>query len=158
MSTTRCRIPIGFFYGHMVIKSDELSNENSSSVKASPPGETEKHLANLSKLFEDISCRYSISCSKLKDTLQGFIVADVKNASHLLSYMNTMKEKNSNMCSLEHNKVFQAYRVSEIPLNIVYIRGTFSYLSAFVIYCRHMPSQIFRRLSRFYFPIYTRQL
>ncbi|XP_045481363.1 baculoviral IAP repeat-containing protein 6 [Harmonia axyridis] len=110
MSTTRCRIPIGFFYGHMVLKSDELSNEVNSSVKTSTPNDIEKHLANLSKIFEDVSCRYSISCSKLKDTLQGFIVADVKNASHLLSYMNTMKEKSSSLYSLEHNKVFQAYR------------------------------------------------
>ncbi|KAL3288526.1 hypothetical protein HHI36_002967 [Cryptolaemus montrouzieri] len=109
MSTTRCRIPIGFFYGHIVIVPDEIPSDVSSYVKAATPTELAKHFSTLSKLFEDISCRYSISCSKLKEALQGFIVADVKNASHLLSYMNIMKEKNSNV-SLEHNKVFQAYR------------------------------------------------
>ncbi|XP_050306481.1 baculoviral IAP repeat-containing protein 6 isoform X2 [Anthonomus grandis grandis] len=104
MSTTRCRIPLGYFYGHVVVLPEE--NPNEAYVKP----DYEKQLNVLSKLLEDIGCRYSLACSKLKDYLQPFLIADMKNTSHLSTYINILKDKSCNVSNAEHNKIFTAYQ------------------------------------------------
>ncbi|KAJ8947753.1 hypothetical protein NQ314_008553, partial [Rhamnusium bicolor] len=110
MSTTRCRIPLGYFYGHIVVLPEEVPQELASNTTNLACMDLEKQLNILSKLFEDISCRYSLACSKLKELLHPFLVADMKNALHLSTYMNIMKDKNMNISNVEHNKVFNAYQ------------------------------------------------
>lgn len=106
MSTTRCRIPLGYFYGHVVVLPEEVPTDIY--IK---PTDYEKQLGILSKLLEDISCRYSLACSKLKDYLQPFLVADMKNTLHLSTYINILKDKSLNGTNVEHNKIFTAYQV-----------------------------------------------
>ncbi|CAH1128208.1 unnamed protein product [Ceutorhynchus assimilis] len=106
MTTTRCRIPLGYFYGHVVILPEEIPND----INIKPPvTDYEKNLTVLSKLLEDISCRYSLACSKLKDYLQPFLVADMKNTIHLSAYINILKNKGLNVTNPEHNKILTAY-------------------------------------------------
>ncbi|KAJ8958619.1 hypothetical protein NQ318_016341 [Aromia moschata] len=110
MSTIRCRIPLGYFYGHIVVLPEEVPPDLAQNSMSLCSGDLEKQLNILSKLFEDISCRYSLACSKLKELLHPFLVADMKNAVHLSTYMNIMKDKNMNVNNVEHNKVFNAYQ------------------------------------------------
>ncbi|KAF7274270.1 hypothetical protein GWI33_013063 [Rhynchophorus ferrugineus] len=105
MSTTRCRIPLGFFYGHVIVLPEDVPNDVY--VKNSDYG---KQLSILSKLLEDISCRYSLACSKLKDSLQPFLVADMRNTLHLSTYINILKDKNMCVTNAEHSKIFSAYQ------------------------------------------------
>ncbi|KAG5886808.1 hypothetical protein JTB14_031450 [Gonioctena quinquepunctata] len=122
MSTIRSRIPLGYFYGHIIILPEEIPPELSQSTSTLACIDLEKQLGILSKLFEDISCRYSLSCSKLKELLQPFLVADMRNAMHLATYMNILKDKNMNVSNAEHTKIFGAYQETirhQHQLNII---------------------------------------
>jgi baculoviral IAP repeat-containing protein 6 len=112
MTTARCRIPTGYFYGHVVVLPEEVPPELAQSTSSLACTDLEKQLTILSKLFEDISCRYSLACSKLKELLRPFLVADMKNASHLATYMNIMRDKVLNTNNPEHTKIFGAYQES----------------------------------------------
>ncbi|XP_060536619.1 baculoviral IAP repeat-containing protein 6 [Cylas formicarius] len=105
MSTTRCRIPLGYFYGHVVVLPEEVPHDVFVEL-----ADVEKQVAILSKLLEDISCRYSLACSKLKNLLQPFLVADIKNAMHLSAYMNILKDKSLNVTNAEHSQIFSVYQ------------------------------------------------
>ncbi|RZB38740.1 baculoviral IAP repeat-containing protein 6 [Asbolus verrucosus] len=112
MTTARCRIPTGYFYGHVVVLPEEVPQDLAQNTSNLACSDLEKQLTILSKLFEDISCRYSLACSKLKELLRPFLVADMKNASHLATYMNIMRDKIPNSSNPEHSKIFSAYQES----------------------------------------------
>lgn len=120
MSTVRCRIPLGYFYGHITMMHEEpfpLVAQTSSATT-----DLDKQLGILAKLFEDISCRYSLACSKLKELLQPFIVSDMKNAAHLATYMNILKDRSANVSNIEHTKIFSVYQETiryQYQLNII---------------------------------------
>lgn len=112
MSTTRCKIPIGYFYGHINVprentdSSDQLQSSTSSAIS-----DTSNQLNVLSVLMEDVNCRYSLACSKLKDLLHPFLTSNVTNTSHMSAYMNIMKECNGSNVSSDNVKLFSAYQV-----------------------------------------------
>ncbi|CAG9813688.1 unnamed protein product [Phaedon cochleariae] len=59
---------------------------------------------------------------KLKELLQPFLVADMRNAMHLATYMNILKDKNMNVSNAEHSKVLAAYQETvkfQHQLNII---------------------------------------
>ncbi|XP_017776572.1 PREDICTED: baculoviral IAP repeat-containing protein 6 isoform X2 [Nicrophorus vespilloides] len=109
MSSTRCRIPIGSFYGHLIVLPDEISEENAAAITPPTHAELDKQLNVLSMLFEDVSCRYSLACSKLKNLLQPFLMSDTTNTAHLNAYMDIMKDK-SNCSVFDNMKIFNAYQ------------------------------------------------
>lgn len=112
MSTMRCRIPLGYFYGHIVVLPEEVPQELAPNVLQLSCTDLEKQLNILSKLFEDISCRYSLACSKLKELLHPFLIADMKNVLHLYTYMDISKDRMLGITNVEHSKIFNAYQVS----------------------------------------------
>lgn len=114
MSTIRSRIPLGYFYGHMIVLPEEVPHELIEDTSAVACTELEKQRGVLSKLFEDISCRYSLACSKLKELLHPFLVADLKNSVHLATYINIVQDKNMNINNIEYNKILSAYQVREL--------------------------------------------
>lgn len=120
MSTIRCRIPLGYFYGHLLVLPEEIPSELAEDTHLLACTDLEKQINILSKLFEDITCRYSLACSKLKELLQPFLVADMKNAIHLATYMNILKDRNMNVNNVENNKIFSAYQV------IIFCMGFFN--------------------------------
>ncbi|KAB0803392.1 hypothetical protein PPYR_00362 [Photinus pyralis] len=109
MTTTRCRIPVGYFYGHLIVLPEEVSYDQMHSSVAITT-DLENQLNVLSMLLEDVNCRYSLACSKLKELLHPFLTSSITNASHLSAYMNIMKESVSNMTTCENAKVFTAYQ------------------------------------------------
>lgn len=116
MSTARCRIPMGYFYGHMVVVPDEVSPEQAHELVHVATPDWDRQLSVLSKLFEDVSCRYSLACSKLKELLHPYLISDISNTSHLASYMQVKSgEKNGNFTNTEHAKIFAAYQVKCVP-------------------------------------------
>lgn len=119
MSTIRCRIPLGYFYGHLLVLPEEVPSELAEDTPLLACTDLEKQINILSKLFEDISCRYSLACSKLKELLQPFLVADMKNAIHLATYMNILKDRNMNVNNVENNKIFSAYQVIIFLFDVV---------------------------------------
>lgn len=112
MSTARCRIPMGYFYGHMVVLPDEVSPEQARDIPSAMTSDLDRQLSVLGKLFEDVSCRYSLACSKLKELLHPYLISDISNTSHLASYMQVKSsEKTGSFTNTEHAKIFAAYQV-----------------------------------------------
>lgn len=111
MSTSRCRIPTGYFYGHLVILPEDIPPEQSVELQNILTTDLDKHLTVLSKLYEDVSCRYSLACSKLKDLLHPYLMSDIPNASHLSAYMNIIRDKGTCVTDAENSKIFAAYQV-----------------------------------------------
>lgn len=111
MSTSRCKIPIGYFYGHLVVLPEDIPPEQTNEVQNIITTDLDKHLTVLSKLYEDVSCRYSLACSKLKDLLHPYLMSDIPNSSHLSAYMNIIREKGSScVTDAENSKIFTAYQ------------------------------------------------
>lgn len=110
MSTTRCRIPLGYFYGHLIVLPEEIPPELSRYASCTTTTDLQNQLTVLQMLFEDVSCRYSLSCSKLKELLHPFLMTDITNASHLSAYMDVMKDKHNVLATFDNNKIFNAYQ------------------------------------------------
>lgn len=110
MSTSRCKIPIGYFYGHLIVLPEDIPPEQSADLKNIITTDLDKHLSVLSKLYEDVSCRYSLACSKLKDLLHPYLMSDIPNSSHLSAYMNIIRDKGSCVTDVENSKIFTAYQ------------------------------------------------
>lgn len=110
MSNTRCRIPLGYFYGHLIVLPEEVSPEQLPNASVLSDSELQGQLNVLTMLFEDVSCRYSLSCSKLKELLHPFLMSDISNAAHLSAYMDMMKDKNTASNTFENNKILAAYQ------------------------------------------------
>ncbi|KAK4884383.1 hypothetical protein RN001_000654 [Aquatica leii] len=110
MSTTRCRIPVGYFYGHLIVLPEEVGVDQIQMSSSAITVDLENQLNVLSMLLEDVNCRYSLACSKLKDLLHPFLTSGITNASHLSAYMNIMKESVTNTTNSENSKVFAAYQ------------------------------------------------
>lgn len=115
MSTTRCKIPIGYFYGHINVPPEgaeasatvDPSQNDPSLLASSDSGQ----LNVLSMLMEDINCRYSLACSKLKDLLHPLLTSNITNASHMAAYMNIMKDTNGTNIGGDNLKILSAYQV-----------------------------------------------
>lgn len=120
MSTSRCRIPTGCFYGHLVVLPEDVPPEQTVDLHHYITTDLDRHLAVLSKLHEDVGCRYSLACSKLKDLLRPHLMSDTPNACHLSAYMNIVQGKF--LLDGDTAKVYSAYQEAvtyQRQLNIV---------------------------------------
>lgn len=116
MSTTRCRIPIGNFYGHIIILPDEVNREEQGEEISNGIVNTvdaENQINILSMLLEDVSCRYSLACSRLKDLLHPLLTSDIPNSVHMAAYMNIVRDTcDQGPLTADNIKVFTAYQVT----------------------------------------------
>ncbi|CAL8111027.1 unnamed protein product [Orchesella dallaii] len=97
MGTTRCRIPLGMFYGHStVLPSDLRSTEGNTpaDVTMLSPTNVQAHLSVLSYLVEDIGCRYQLACTKLRRLLEPLMKPDISRLDHMSYYLPKGKERN----------------------------------------------------------------
>ncbi|KAG8233771.1 hypothetical protein J437_LFUL003842, partial [Ladona fulva] len=107
MSTTRCKIPVGFFYGHIV--GDSFLEKNDSDVLTEE--KIKAQLAVLSLLFDDIHCRYSLACARLQDLLDPILASEAPNVVHMHSYLQMKKDhERGSPPSDETKKVTSAYQ------------------------------------------------
>ena len=132
MTTTRCRIPIGSFYGHTFKLPGELPLDSGvptlskSSIKVSFSVDLNQliraecltfsllyqaQLSVLSALREDIHCRYSLACSRLKELLFPLLQSEVSNAAHMHYFLQRAREVDKDLTSDENKKVVSAYQV-----------------------------------------------
>ncbi len=84
MGTTKCRIPLGMFYGHSTILPSDLRSNSPESISSVPgdvtvltPTNVQGHLSVLSYLVEDIGCRYQLACTKLRRLLEPLMKPDI---------------------------------------------------------------------------------
>ncbi|CAK9813280.1 Baculoviral IAP repeat-containing protein 6 [Anthophora quadrimaculata] len=103
MSPTMCKIPLGIFYGHMMILPGEDYAElnSSSSVFDSTFNSTVQATINtqcniLSALAEDVQCRFSLATEKLKSLLDPLLCSETTNVMHMQHYLSFSKTSNEN--------------------------------------------------------------
>ncbi|XP_046401534.1 baculoviral IAP repeat-containing protein 6 [Ischnura elegans] len=110
MSTTRCKIPVGSFYGHIVLLPGDSYMEKSDSTVLQECN-IKAQLSILSALFEDIHCRYSLACARLQDLLDPLLASETPNVVHMHSYLQRKRdvEKGSPL-SDDTQKITSAYQ------------------------------------------------
>lgn len=94
MSTTRCKIPLGMFYGHMVVLPGEDYSEmidtrtdiaSQSDVNLLTTIDTQCSI--LSALAEDVQCRFSLATERLKALLDPLLCTETPNVMHMQHYL-----------------------------------------------------------------------
>ncbi|CRK88840.1 CLUMA_CG002660, isoform A [Clunio marinus] len=107
MSATRCKLPMGSFYGHVVILDKDSYADPVMKFVKSKESFIKTQLKVLNALYEDTHCRYCLSSSKLSELLQPLLKSDNSNMSHMQSYLNRIKDNEDQ--SMEFNKISTVY-------------------------------------------------
>lgn len=107
MSATRCRIPVGSYYGHVIVM--EGDSYDSPIFQYIKPRTTNValHLKALHSLFEDVHCKYSLASSKLKEQLDLLLKSDATNLAHLQTFF--YRNKDSDDAMADHAKILSSY-------------------------------------------------
>ena len=120
MSATRCKLPMGSFYGHVVILDKDSYADPVMKFVKNKDSYIKTQLKVLNALYEDTHCRYCLSSSKLSELLQPLLKNDNSNMSHMQSYLNRIKETEEQ--NPEFNKISSVYEeciAFQNQLNIV---------------------------------------
>lgn len=107
MSATRCKLPMGSFYGHVVILDKDSYADPVMKFVKSKKNYIKTQLKVLNALYEDTHCRYCLSSSKLSELLQPLLKSDNSNMSHMQSYLNRIKDTEDQ--SQEFTKISTVY-------------------------------------------------
>lgn len=92
MSAARCVIPIGSFFGHvLVLENDGYADPVLKYIKPKP-STIPTQLKALNSLYEDVHCRYSLASSKLAELLDPLFNSDISNVAHMQAYLNKNSE------------------------------------------------------------------
>ncbi|XP_012256631.2 baculoviral IAP repeat-containing protein 6 isoform X2 [Athalia rosae] len=128
MSTTRCKIPLGMFYGHMVVLPGEDYFElNTSYDRQDNTMDTAVHpsiesqCSILSALAEDVQCRFSLATERLKGLLDPLLCTETPNVIHMQHYLHQSKSSNENVeqSSAKILSTYQECMVFQQQLNVV---------------------------------------
>ncbi|XP_021713190.1 baculoviral IAP repeat-containing protein 6 isoform X2 [Aedes aegypti] len=103
MSATRCRIPMGSFYGHIVILDREGYADPVMKYLKNKKNNLPAQVKILKALYEDVHCRYCLSSSKLMDLLQPLINSESSNIAHMQAFLNRIKENNGDQTGPGHS-------------------------------------------------------
>ncbi|KAL7288200.1 hypothetical protein TKK_0017750 [Trichogramma kaykai] len=95
MSTTRCKIPLGTFNGHMIVLpgEDYAEQVNVSKNYSELPlrNNIESQCTVLSALAEDVHCRFTLATERLKSYLDPLLCAETANVLHMQYYLSQGK-------------------------------------------------------------------
>ncbi|XP_058461839.1 baculoviral IAP repeat-containing protein 6 isoform X2 [Malaya genurostris] len=105
MSATRCRIPMGSFYGHIVILDRECYGDPVMKYLKNKKSNLPAQVKILKALYEDVHCRYCLSSSKLMDLLQPLINSESSNIAHMQAFLNRIKENNGDSAGSSNTNV-----------------------------------------------------
>ncbi|XP_034941309.1 baculoviral IAP repeat-containing protein 6 isoform X2 [Chelonus insularis] len=94
MTPARCKIPLGMFYGHMVVLPGEGYSEMSDG-RSDDSSQTDNNLLStidsqcsiLSALAEDVQCRFSLATERLKNLLDPLLSTETPNVMHMQHYL-----------------------------------------------------------------------
>ncbi|XP_034239276.1 baculoviral IAP repeat-containing protein 6 isoform X4 [Thrips palmi] len=112
MTTTKCKIPIGSFFGHTMILPGE-SGPSSSQIPLLSESNLQAQISVLGSLLEDIHCRYALACSRLRELLSPLLQSETPNAAHMYCYLQRARDMDRQMnfnLDTSNQKVFSAYQ------------------------------------------------
>lgn len=119
MATARCKIPLGMFYGHMIILPGEDYSEVDHFDIESTEAASDSSLVNviesqcgiLSALVEDVQCRFTLATERLKGYLDPLLYSETPNVVHMQHYLNQNKNVNDSK-DQPSSKIVSTYQVS----------------------------------------------
>ncbi|CAG9807884.1 unnamed protein product [Chironomus riparius] len=120
MSATRCKLPMGSFFGHNVILDRDSYADPVMKVVSTKKTYLRNQLKVLNAFYEDTHCRYCLASSKLSDLLRPLLKTENSNMSHMKSYLNRLKDNDEN--NQEFIKIFTVYEecmMFQNQLNVV---------------------------------------
>lgn len=120
MSATRCKLPMGSFFGHVVVLNEDSYAHPVMKMVKNRKANIKTQLKVLNALYEDTHCRYCLASSKLVELLQQVLKSDNSNMSHMQSYLNRTKDPEEQ--NPEFNKISAIYEeciAFQNQLNIV---------------------------------------
>ncbi|KQS39320.1 uncharacterized protein Dere_GG17289, isoform B [Drosophila erecta] len=108
MSTTKCKVPLGRFFGHPVVLEHDGYGDQLMKYIKQPTHSLQSQLKSLNALYEDVHCRYSLASSKLMDLLAPMRNSELSNVAHLQAFIN--KQRDEELSGLDNNnKVVSLY-------------------------------------------------
>lgn len=107
MSATRCKLPMGSFYGHVVILDKDSYADPVMKFVKNKKNHIQTQLKVLNALYEDTHCRYCLANSKLSELLQPLLKSENSNMSHMQNYLNRLKDNDEG--SQEYAKIQSVY-------------------------------------------------
>ncbi|XP_055591797.1 baculoviral IAP repeat-containing protein 6-like isoform X1 [Uranotaenia lowii] len=110
MSATRCRMPMGSFYGHIVILDHEGYADPVMKYLKNKKSNLPAQVKILKALYEDVHCRYCLSNSKLIDMLQPYLNSEASNISHMQAFLNRIKESGGDHAGSANPSVSAAFQ------------------------------------------------
>lgn len=110
MSSTKCKIPIGSFYGHTVVLESDGYGDPLLRYMKHPQNNIQVQIAALNSLYEDVHCRYSLSSCKLMELLAPILNCDLSNVAHMQAFINKQREEENSV--VDGSKIVTIYEVS----------------------------------------------
>ncbi|XP_030370289.1 baculoviral IAP repeat-containing protein 6 isoform X2 [Scaptodrosophila lebanonensis] len=108
MSSTKCKVPLGTFFGHPVILEHDGYGDNLARYTKQPLQTLHAHIKSLNSLYEDVHCRYSLASCKLMELMAPMRNSELSNVAHLQAFIN--KQRDEELSGIENNnKVVTLY-------------------------------------------------
>ncbi|XP_015440195.1 PREDICTED: baculoviral IAP repeat-containing protein 6 [Dufourea novaeangliae] len=126
MSPTMCKIPLGTFYGHMVVLPGEdyaelntVSGFDNFDPSIQSTIDTQCNI--LSALAEDVQCRFSLATERLKSLLDPLLCSETTNFMHMQHYLcyNKISNVNKEQPSAKILATYQECIMFQHQLNVV---------------------------------------
>lgn len=111
MSSTKCKIPIGSFFGHsIVLESDAYADPSLQYCKQSSQN-LQAQIKALNSLYEDVHCRYSLASCKLMELLTPILNCELSNVAHMQAFIQKQRDEENNS-NMDNSKIVTMYEVS----------------------------------------------
>lgn len=110
MSATKCKIPIGSFYGHAVVLEHDGYGDSLLRFMKQPAQNIQAQIKALTSLYEDVHCRYSLASCKLIELLTPILNCEMSNVAHMQAFIHKQREEDAN--TVDNSKVVTIYEVS----------------------------------------------
>ncbi|XP_054081324.1 baculoviral IAP repeat-containing protein 6 isoform X3 [Zeugodacus cucurbitae] len=107
MSATKCKIPIGSFYGHAVVLEHDGYADSLLRFMKHPAQNIQAQIKALTSLYEDVHCRYSLASCKLIELLTPILNCEMSNVAHMQAFIHKQREEDAN--TVDNSKVVTIY-------------------------------------------------
>ncbi|XP_037945587.1 baculoviral IAP repeat-containing protein 6-like isoform X2 [Teleopsis dalmanni] len=107
MSSTKCKIPIGSFYGHTVVLDSDCYGDTVLKKVTRQPQNLQAQIKALTSLYEDVHCRYSLASCKLLELLSPVLNCEISNVAHMQAFINKQHETEANV--VDNLKIINLY-------------------------------------------------
>ncbi|XP_067616443.1 baculoviral IAP repeat-containing protein 6 isoform X2 [Eurosta solidaginis] len=107
MSATKCKIPIGSFYGHAVVLEHDGYGDTLVLFMKQPSQNIQAQIKALTSLYEDVHCRYSLASCKLIELLTPILNCEMSNVAHMQAFIHKQREEDANV--MDNSKVVTIY-------------------------------------------------